>query len=215
MEGLSRHCPLLQASYLETLRLHSASSTIRNITKDIVVTESATDSLTGREQSYLLEKDMSVTVCSHLHQSDPRFFERPQEFRPERFLTSDVGDTKEKRNGNENGTKVKPHTMTPFGGGSSEFIFPASPFSQLLPRTTTSSYHSLSPLTKSCPRKAICPGRLYAATETVLFAAAILTSWDMEPCGDKEWRVPSHQSGSGVLRPVGDLRVRIRARGVV
>lgn len=106
-EGLSRSCPLLKACYLEALRLHSASVTVKQVQKDVVVTESATDKPGGHTQSYVLEAGSYVEICHELHQSDPRYFERPEQFLPERFLIS-----------GKDGLKVKDHTLTPYGGGS-------------------------------------------------------------------------------------------------
>ncbi len=110
-EGLSRNCPLLKACYLEAFRLHSESVTIKQVRKDIVVSESADDNLSGNPQSYVLEAGSYVEICHELHQSDPRYFERPEQFMPERFLIS-VKD----------GLKIKDHTLTPYGGGSCESL---------------------------------------------------------------------------------------------
>lgn len=106
-ERLSRSCPLLKACYLEALRLHSGSVTAKQVQKDVVVTESAADNLSGQAQSYVLEAGSYVEICHELHQSDTRYFERPEQFMPERFLTS-----------GEDGLKVKDHTLTPYGGGN-------------------------------------------------------------------------------------------------
>jgi len=110
-EGLSRNCPLLKACYLEAFRLHSESVTIKQVRKDIVVSESPDDNLSGNPQSYVLEAGSYVEICHELHQSDPRYFERPEQFMPERFLIS-----------GKDGLKIKDHTLTPYGGGSCESL---------------------------------------------------------------------------------------------
>jgi len=106
-EGLSRSCLLLKACYLEALRLHSASVTVKQVRKDVVVTESAADDGSGQARAYVLEAGSYIEICHELHQSDPRYFERPEQFMPERFLVS-----------GKDGLKVKDHTLTPYGGGS-------------------------------------------------------------------------------------------------
>ena len=107
VEGLSRSCPLLTACYLEALRLHSAPVTVRHVQKAVVVTENAAGDLGGKAQSYLLETGSYVEICHELHQSDRRYFEQPELFKPERFLVPE-----------KDGLKVKDHTMTPYGGGN-------------------------------------------------------------------------------------------------
>ena len=189
-EGLSRSCPLLTACYLEALRLHSGSGTARKVRKDVVVTESAADSLRGHAQSYLLEAKSYVEICHELHYSDPRYFEHPGEFLAERFLTS-----------GKEGLKVKDHTLTPYGGGNGK---------SLVVKRVKKGNSLLK--TALIPLLAICPGRFYAATETIIFAAAILTCWDIEPLGSKGWQIPANQAVTGVSRPVKDVRVTMRSR---
>lgn len=109
-EGLSGSCPLLRACYLEALRLHSGSATVRQVRKETVVTETAADSPSGQAQSYILEAGSYVEICHKLHHSDPRYFAQPEQFCPERFLVAE-----------KEGLKVKDHTLTPYGGGSCEF----------------------------------------------------------------------------------------------
>lgn len=188
-EGLSRSCPLLQACYLEALRLHSGSMTVKQVQKDVVVIESAADNRSGQAQTYVLEAGSYVDICHELHQSDARYFERPEQFVPERFLTS-----------GEDGLTVKDHTLTPYGGGNCKLC----PSRRVDWRRSQCS--------KLTPPQAICPGKLYAATETIIFVAGLLTCWDIQPLGTKGWQIPANQAVPGVYRPVKDIRILMRAR---
>ena len=62
-----------------------------------------------------------------------------------------------------------------------------------------------------------CPGRHFAYTQILAFAVRMVTTFEMTPI-DGVWSLPEMDKGRlpGVLKPVGDLKVRIRRRpGVV
>ncbi|KAL4958639.1 cytochrome P450 [Aspergillus stella-maris] len=63
---------------------------------------------------------------------------------------------------------------------------------------------------------AMCKGRTFAEKEIVACGAAILRLWNIEPVEtgeDGDWKIPSMVPGTGVKRPVRDIRVAIqRAR---
>ena len=59
----------------------------------------------------------------------------------------------------------------------------------------------------------MCKGQKFAEKEVVLFVAAILTLWEIEPVGNGgEWRHPGKEMTAGTVRPKTDVMVRLRRR---
>lgn len=57
----------------------------------------------------------------------------------------------------------------------------------------------------------MCKGRIFAEKEILGIAAAVIALWDIEPVS-KIWKVPAMRPGTGVNRPVHDVRVVIKKR---
>ncbi|PYH42602.1 putative RNA12 protein [Aspergillus saccharolyticus JOP 1030-1] len=112
-EGLIESCLLLKASFYETLRLDSASLSVRNVTSDFTVTESEEDAaLDGMSQprSYEFKKGDSILIPHAVLHNDHRYFSNPSQFDPLRFVSTDP-ETGEK--------KASMDIIKPFGGGVS------------------------------------------------------------------------------------------------
>ncbi|KAI9687531.1 MAG: hypothetical protein M1822_002141 [Bathelium mastoideum] len=60
--------------------------------------------------------------------------------------------------------------------------------------------------------RAICKGRVFAEREVLAFIAGIIALWEMEPVGDKGWKIPRHGQATAVSVPKDDVRVKIRRR---
>lgn len=58
----------------------------------------------------------------------------------------------------------------------------------------------------------ICPGRVFAEQEVLIFVAAILVLWDSEPVGSQGWIVPKQKTSAIISSPSTDIRVRLRPR---
>lgn len=58
----------------------------------------------------------------------------------------------------------------------------------------------------------MCKGRQFAAKESVLFVAAIVSMWDIEPVNGGEWEMPSHKKATGVYSTSDSTRVWIKRR---
>ena len=58
---------------------------------------------------------------------------------------------------------------------------------------------------------AMCKGRTFAEREIMALGAAIFGIWDVEPVGGT-WKVPERMPGTGVQKPVKDIRVLISRR---
>lgn len=117
--------PLLQACFLETLRLRTQNGSTR------IVFESTTLPVSGKR--YYIRKDSIVTIPAYLIHHDPEIYNNPTDFHPERFLGSDLESAliehadnpgkledavREKKPPKffKRGVPVR-HYMMPFGGG--------------------------------------------------------------------------------------------------
>ena len=58
----------------------------------------------------------------------------------------------------------------------------------------------------------MCKGRSFAFKECMVFAAAIIAVWDIEPAGGGEWKIPGHRTATGVFGINSNLRVWIKRR---
>ncbi|KAI9891293.1 MAG: hypothetical protein M1814_002806 [Vezdaea aestivalis] len=109
VKGL-RNCTLLKSSFYEVMRLHAAPWSIRKITRDIVLTEDAQKSGKGAPGSFKIKAGTLIDVPHNLQHLDPKFFDDPEDFIPDRFVVTDpeTGDI-----------TVKAGNVKTFGGGSS------------------------------------------------------------------------------------------------
>ena len=194
VEDLMSNCPLLKATYLETNRLHSRPISFRTIGSDTVIVDDDFDSSfnnssnwepnTRSTTSHLLRKDSYLYVPHYLHHISPKYFPKPDVFRPERFLvygpppsantitTDDSTDTN-----TPSQPRVDLRTLRPYGGGSST-----------------------------------CKGRLFAEREVLAFVAGFITIWDVEDVRGGPPTVPGNIKASATAKPKGNTRVRISRR---
>ena len=192
IEALRKTCPLLKATYFETMRVAVHGTTYKSVTEDFTITESPEDAaMAGKSkpQTYKLLKGQWVCVPHSVHQKDERYFKDPAKFNPKRFYTFDEKNPEE--------IVVEMGTMNPFGGGPNmckgKFIL---------------SQPTILVVSGSDVR---ILGRNFAEREVLAFAAAILAIWDVEPMGGK-WTHPGSKLGSGTVSPVKDVRVRMKRR---
>lgn len=58
----------------------------------------------------------------------------------------------------------------------------------------------------------MCKGRAFAFKECMMFAAAIITLWEIEPVNGGQWKMPSHKKATGVYATSDSTRVWIKKR---
>lgn len=58
----------------------------------------------------------------------------------------------------------------------------------------------------------MCKGRQFAVREILLFSAAIIAVYDIEPIGGGEWKLPKQKKTAGTKHPASSTRVWIKSR---
>ncbi len=113
VDGLTKSCPLIKATFYETMRCNMSGLGIRAVNQDLTLTESAPDALLfgkKRPQSYHIPAGSVLAISNGTMQQDPRLFPDPQTFDPNRFLFPCDDDPSKKQAVMKN--------LTTFGGGT-------------------------------------------------------------------------------------------------
>ena len=104
-QNLSNKCPLLKATYFETLRLTNHSWSARRAARDVLISGNPT----ADSGTFVVRKGEHVMIPHDLQVGDLQDFSEPDRFIPERFIVQ-----------NEDGTVTTDiRTMRPYGGGES------------------------------------------------------------------------------------------------
>lgn len=111
-QGLLNNCPLLKASYFESLRLDSAPWSFKTLQRDVQIKEDVVDFRQNNEASrspavFKLRKGDVALIPADLHHTDAAYFPSPKSFDPSRYIT--------RSNGVE---RADIGTIRPYGGGS-------------------------------------------------------------------------------------------------
>lgn len=89
VDGLTKSCPLVKATFYETMRLSMAGLSTRDVVQDIVLTESVADAAMfgkAKAQSYAIPAGSTLVLANGHMQRDPRIFPEPDKFDPQRFI---------------------------------------------------------------------------------------------------------------------------------
>jgi hypothetical protein len=58
----------------------------------------------------------------------------------------------------------------------------------------------------------MCKGRAFAFKEIMLFSAAIISMWEIDPVDGGEWKMPRHRKATAVYGTSDSTRVWIKQR---
>ncbi|KAJ5560593.1 hypothetical protein N7513_002992 [Penicillium frequentans] len=106
IEKMLQKCHLLKACHYETIRLHSAGISVRELESDLTLTESAGEAIEPR--SYKIRKGEKVLMPHGVYQNDQTRFSNPDQYDPLRYLVTD----------HKSGNKVaNPEILGPFADG--------------------------------------------------------------------------------------------------
>lgn len=111
VDGLCKNCPLIKASFYETMRMNMSGLGIRQVNQDLILKESASDAaMFGKKQpqSYRIPAGSALVLANGTMQQDPRIFENPDQFLSQRFI-----DDK----GKDGNVRVNMKSLHTFGGG--------------------------------------------------------------------------------------------------
>lgn len=86
IEKMLQTCHLLKACHYETIRLHSAGISLRELESDLTLTESAGEAIEPR--SYKLRKGEKVLMPHGVYQNDQTRFSNPDQYDPLRYLVT-------------------------------------------------------------------------------------------------------------------------------
>ena len=90
--SLMKDCPLLKATFYESMRIYTAGTSYKKVLEDVILTESEEDAHTfgkPRGQTYRVPAGSFLVIPHATMQMDPRLWENPSSFAPERFLLAD------------------------------------------------------------------------------------------------------------------------------
>lgn len=110
VEGLTHNCPIIKASFYETMRMHMAGLGVRDVIQDVTLRESASDAAKfgkRKPQAYVIPKGATLVLSNGTMQMDQRIFAEPEKFIPERFMEEGV----------DGKVKVTMKNLNVFGGG--------------------------------------------------------------------------------------------------
>lgn len=105
IDGLCSSCPLLKSCYVESLRLDTASWSLKVIQEDFVL-----QPRDNGAQGWLLRKGEHVHAAHDLHSTDPAHFDEPMTWKADRHIKYDESEKK---------ATADLGTIRPYGGGTS------------------------------------------------------------------------------------------------
>ena len=104
IDGLCNNCPLLKSCYVESLRLDTASWSLKLVQQDFVLQSREKDA-----QGWLLRKGQYAHAAHDLHNTDPNYFEEPMTWRADRHVKFDS----EERKANVDLGSIRPYGTSP------------------------------------------------------------------------------------------------------
>ncbi|PSR82994.1 cytochrome P450 [Coniella lustricola] len=165
-EGLLNNCPLLKASYLETLRLDQDAWSFHSVREDTVVGDREGNKVFLRAGTF-------AHAAPHLWHRDAQAYDEPDVWRPERHLKPKATNEKQEHEQVANlDNNLKPYGRVITEGKEQPFI----------------------------------------EREVLLFAAAIIAMYDIQPQAGAPWNLPKRETTAGAKHPLLPVNVWIRSR---
>jgi hypothetical protein len=194
--GLWSNCPLLKGAFMEAMRLEATSMSMKMVESDFLLHDESSSIDTksaggkvGSGKSWLLKKGEFICVPHGVHQADANYFADPEKFDARRFWSH--APPSEKSESNANGITGSTDTAE---------------------EEVRVEYKTMRVWGGG---KQMCKGKTFAEREVVLFVAAIVMMWEIEPIDRKEgWKHPGRLVGAGANVPKREFRVRMRRREV-
>ena len=192
--ALLQRCPHLRAAYLESFRLASQPSSLRHLDQHVTLNlQNAVASATSATDNARLTipSDTYLTVPFMVAQLDAGTYPDPLVFHPGRFLVQEDVKVEHLEEGNGKAADGAAKTR---------------------PKEWKTRPSTLKPWGEG---PGICKGRVFAEREVLLLVALVIATWDMEPlewAKDGGWKFPGKVPGTGVCKPDGPMRVRMRRR---
>ena len=112
--SLINSCPILKATFFETMRMYTAGTSYKKVNQDLTLTEGAEDLASfgkAKPQTYHVKAGNFLVIPAATMQKDPRVWRDPETFDPTRFLVQDEEDPKKVR--------AEMLHLVSFGGGAS------------------------------------------------------------------------------------------------
>lgn len=184
-DGLLANCPLLKSAYIETLRVDTSIWSFKAMKEDLV--------LAGRDKKadkFLLKKGTYTHVAHDMHHKDPNYFDDPITWRADRHIV--YVEDKE----GDKWVSVDMGTVRPFG----KYNIQISVYRNRMLTKVVGGGHSM------------CKGRAFAQKEVLVFTAAIISFWDIEPAGGGPWKMPRHKKATGTFTTSDSTNVWIKRR---
>lgn len=139
----------------------------------------------GKGRDYVLRRGEYAHVAHELHHLDPAVWDEPDVWRVERHLVYGADGA---------AVRAVPSRVQAFG----QYCF------MIVQRRMAH--------TNAGGGASLCPGKAYASKQVLVFAACILTFWDIEPA-NASWEMPSSvMSSGGVNRIKGEMRAKVCRR---
>lgn len=114
VDTLIKRCHLLRATFFESMRIYTAGTSYKKVLQDLTLTESDEDAHTfgkPRGQTYHIKAGNFLVIPHATMQIDPRLWDNPSKFSPERFLVPQEKGPKTMRSDMRH--------LNAFGGGHS------------------------------------------------------------------------------------------------
>ena len=112
--SLINSCPLLKATFFESMRMYTAGTSYKKVNQDLTLTEGAEDLASfgkAKPQTYHVKAGNFLIIPAGTMQKDPRVWRDPGTFDPTRFLVQDEEDPEKVR--------ADMLHLVSFGGGAS------------------------------------------------------------------------------------------------